>query len=61
MAKSVLIEASSENLNSTAILELIIYVTNYAPYFKEGPPENEVIQLNSTNNTHTFEIPEIVD
>ena len=40
MSKTLLVEATTENSNSTAILELIIYVTNFAPYFKDGSPEH---------------------
>ena len=39
MSKTLLVEATTENSNSSAILEVIIYVTNFAPYFKDGPPE----------------------
>jgi len=40
ISKTLLIEASTKNSNSTAILEMVIYVTNFAPYFKDGPPEH---------------------
>ena len=40
MSKTLLVEASIKNSNSTAILEMVIYVTNFAPYFKDGPPEH---------------------
>ena len=40
MSKTLLVEASTKNSVSTAILELIIYVTNFPPYFKDGPPEH---------------------
>ena len=38
-SKSVLIEASTTNSEKTAILEMIVYVSNYAPYFTDGAPE----------------------
>ena len=38
LSKTVSVEASTKNSNETAVLKLIVYVTNFAPYFKEGPP-----------------------
>ena len=40
ISKTLLVEASTKNSNNTATLEVVIYVTNFAPYFKDGPPEH---------------------
>jgi len=61
ISKTLLIEASTKNSNSTAILEMVIYVTNFAPYFKDGPPEHLVIQFSPVLTNYTFSIPEIID
>ena len=61
ITKTLLVEASTKNSNSTAILEVIIYVTNFAPYFADGPPEHQIIQFDPLNTTYTFAIPEIID
>ena len=56
-SKSVLIEASTKKSEKTAILELIVYVTNFAPYFTDGAPELQVIQLQAEMTLYEFLIP----
>ena len=54
MTKSVLVEATTKNSNATALLEVIVYVTNFAPYFKDGQPENQAINLDQVDNAFSF-------
>ena len=61
ITKTLIVEASTKNSNSTAVLEVIIYVTNYAPYFKDGQPEHKLIQFDPANTSYGFLIPEIID
>ena len=56
-----MVEASTTNSDETAILEVIVYVTNFAPYFRDGAPEKQVIQLESGMTSFEFLIPEVTD
>ena len=47
------IEASTENSQNVGILQLRLYVTNYAPFFTDGAPEIQQIQL-STSESAVF-------
>ena len=60
MDTDLFLEASSKNSNKTALLDLKVYVKNYPPYFKDGPPEHQIIEF-SEDEEFTFEIPEITD
>jgi hypothetical protein len=53
------IEASTYNSLQKAYLPLVIYITNFAPYFTDGPPLPVQIAANETS--FTFDMPEISD
>ena len=52
--------AASENSTANAYLPLFITVSNFAPIFEEGPPEQQLVQFDTTGN-YTYQIPAALD
>ena len=52
--------ATSDNSTENAFLPLYLSVSNFAPVFKNGPPETELVKF-ETSGSYVYQIPPSLD